>query len=69
METHRSQNDRSCVLDWKSCSQAIDCVLVDTVGHVEHDDADDSEVEEGRGPGGSLHHGQDDGDDQDDDLH
>ena len=68
-ETYRTQNYCSCVLDRKSCGQSVDCVLVDTIGHVEHDDAHDSEVEEGSGPGGGLHHGQDDGDDQDDDLH
>ena len=67
--THRPQHHGSGVDRRQPGSQTVDGVLVDTVGHIEHDNADECEVEEGRGPRGRLDHGQHDGDDQDYDLY
>merc|ERR1719192_689031 len=65
----RSQHHGSGVDRRQPGGQTVDGVLVDTVGHIEHDNADECEVEEGRGPRGRLDHGQHDGDDQDYDLY
>ena len=67
--SHRTQHHSPSISGREPGSKAVDRVLVDTVGHVEHDNADQREVEEGRGPGGRLDHGQHDGDDQDYDLY
>ena len=67
--SYRAQDDSSSIFSWQPGSQAVDRVLVNTVRHVEHNHADQSEVEEGRGPAVSLHHGQDDGDDEHNDFH
>ena len=66
--TDRSQDDGPRVSEGKPCRQTIDRVLVHSVGHVEQDDAGDGEIEEEFRPGGSVNHGEDDRQDQDQDL-
>lgn len=68
-QTYRSQHDSSGIFEGQSGGEAIDSVLVDTIGHVDDDHAGQAEVEECLGPVRGVHHGQDDGHDEDQDLH